>query len=192
MDGPFDVTEFRRVLGYLPTGVTIITTNRASGEPVGMTCNSFVSVSLKPSLVMFCVGNTSSTLPDLRRSGTFCVNILGNDQERLARQFSVKGVDRFAGVRWTESAAGPELPDAVAWLSCSTDVEHVAGDHVILVARVNALRENGEESGPLVFHRGGFGSFHRFPRPVAPAGAAPRAGSNGGAPAPSGVSGTVG
>ncbi|MGC0421405.1 flavin reductase family protein [Embleya sp. AB8] len=159
MVAPFDATEFRRTLGCLPTGVTVITTNMPGGEPAGMACNSFMSVSLDPPLIMLCVGHASSTLIELRQSGAFCVNILGSDQGRLCRQFSVKDIDRFAGVSWTESAAGPELCDALAWMSCSIETEQVAGDHVIIVAAVTALRVNRDEPAPLVFHRGRFGSF---------------------------------
>ncbi|WP_089156417.1 flavin reductase family protein [Micromonospora sp. NBS 11-29] len=159
MVAPFDAMNFRRTLGQLPTGVTVITTTRPSGEPVGMACNSFTSVSLTPPLVMFCAANTSSTLVDFRTSGRFCVNILGSDQDAVCRRFALKGVDRFADVRWTASTAGPRLADALAWMSCSIEVEHPAGDHVIIIARVDDLRVNEDEPAPLVFHRGRYGSF---------------------------------
>ncbi|MFI1583914.1 flavin reductase family protein [Embleya sp. NPDC020630] len=187
---PFDMTEFRRTLGQLPTGVTVITTTGPFGGPVGMACNSFASVSLTPPLVMFCVGNESSTLIDLRRSGTFCVNVLGSDQGRLCRQFSVKDIDRFADVRWTEAPAGPELSDALAWLACTIDVEHAAGDHVIIVGRVNALRANRDEPAPLVFHRGRFGSFHETVEPLAATGVPPRSGAGTNGRTPSSVRNT--
>ncbi|MFF2325842.1 MULTISPECIES: flavin reductase family protein [unclassified Streptomyces] len=184
MVAPFNATDFRRTLGHLPTGVTVITTRSRSGQPVGMACNSFMSVSLEPPLIMLCVGNTSSTLIDLQQSGTFCVNILGSDQGDLCRQFSVKDIDRFAGVRWTESAAGPELCDAIVWMSCSIETEHVAGDHVIIIARVNGLRVNPDEPAPLVFHRGRFGSFHEAAEPLVAAGALSRSGFSGSTWAP--------
>ncbi|MCQ9130955.1 flavin reductase family protein [Streptomyces sp. IBSBF 2807] len=180
MVAPFDATEFRRALGYLPTGVTVITTTGRFGQPVGMACNSFVSVSLQPPLVMFCAGNGSATLIDLRESGRFCVNILGADQGQLCRRFSVKDVDRFAGVAWTGSAAGPQLCDAIAWMSCAIEAEHVAGDHVIVIAQVNGLRVNEDAAEPLVFHRGGFGSFRAAADPVAAAPAPLRRGDGGG------------
>ncbi|MYS86327.1 flavin reductase family protein [Embleya scabrispora] len=191
MVAPFDPTDFRRALGHLPTGVTVITTTDPFGRPVGMACNSFMSVSLKPPLVMVCVGNTSSTLVDLRRSGGFCANILGSGQGQLCRQFSVKEIDRFAGVRWTDSAAGPELCDAIAWMSCSIDVEHVAGDHVVIIAEVTGLRVNPDEPEPLVFHCGTFGSFREIVEPLA-AGAASRPGVGGYSRASSAGPGTAG
>lgn len=166
MLSPFDAMDFRRTLGHLPTGVTVITTTNRLGQPVGMACNSFVSVSLQPPLVMFCAGDTSSTLADLRQSRTFCVNVLGSGQGRLCRQFSIKGIDRFAGVPWTESAAGPRLCGAIAWISCSIEAEHVAGDHVVIIAGVTGLGTNEDESEPLVFHRGRFGSFCETAEPL--------------------------
>ncbi|GGV13972.1 flavin reductase family protein [Streptomyces spectabilis] len=180
MVAPFDAKEFRRALGYLPTGVTVITTTGEFGEPVGMACNSFMSVSLNPPLVMICAGNESATLVDLRRSGGFCVNILGSDQGDLCRQFAMKDIDRFAGVPWTDSAAGPELSEAIAWMSCSIEVEHNAGDHVIIIAEVTALRVNPDEPTPLVFHRGKFGSFREAVEPLAAPAARPRQAVGGG------------
>ncbi|MGX1514072.1 flavin reductase family protein [Streptomyces collinus] len=178
MSATFDATEFRRTLGHLPTGVTVITTTGEDGRPVGMACNSFVSVSLQPPLVMFCAGNTSSTLVDLRRSGTFCVNILGEDQGPLCKQFSMKDVDRFASVSWTASPAGPQLTDALAWVSCSIETEQAAGDHVILIAAVTGLRVNPDEPDPLVFHRGRLGSFTETgEKPLGPGGVLPRQGN---------------
>ncbi|QCX76433.1 Flavin-dependent monooxygenase, reductase subunit HsaB [Streptomyces sp. YIM 121038] len=174
MVAPFDATEFRRTLGYLPTGVTVITSTGEFGEPVGMACNSFMSVSLNPPLVMFCAGKASATLVDFRRSGRFCVNILGGDQGELCRQFSIKDIDRFAGVPWTDSPVGPELGGAVAWMSCVIEVEHDAGDHVIIIARVTALRVNPDEPAPLVFHRGKFGSFYESVEPLSAVAALPR------------------
>ncbi|MEI5100445.1 flavin reductase family protein [Streptomyces sp. PmtG] len=167
MVAPFDAAEFRRTLGCLPTGVAVITTTGPSGAPVGMAANSFMSVSLDPPLVMLCVAHESATLVDLRRSGTFCANVLAAEQAPLCQRFSLKGVDRFAGVPWTPSAAGPQLDDALARVSCSLQTEHVAGDHVILVARVTALAVHPDEPAPLVFHRGRLGGFREEPKPSA-------------------------
>jgi flavin reductase (DIM6/NTAB) family NADH-FMN oxidoreductase RutF len=137
-----------------------------------MACNSFMSVSLDPPLVLLCVGSESSTLIDLQQSGAFCANILASSQAQLCRQFSVKDIDRFAGVPWTESAAGPELTDSIAWVSCVIESEQVAGDHFVIIARVTGLRVNQDEPAPLVFHRGGFGSFSEGVEPSAAAGGA--------------------
>lgn len=191
MADPFDATDFRRTLGYLPTGVTVITTTGQLGQPVGMACNSLMSVSLDPPLILFGVGHTSSTLIDLRKSGTFCVNILGSGQGQLCRQFSIKDIDRFAGVRLAESAAGPELCDAIAWMSCTIEAEHVAGDHVVIIARVTALRVDEDEPAPLVFHRGRFGSFFEAPEPLATAGSISPRSMGGGTRTTTGVPGSA-
>ncbi|MFS8201150.1 flavin reductase family protein [Streptomyces sp. CWNU-52B] len=190
MVSPFGALDFRRTLGQLPTGVTVITTKGQFGRPVGMACNSFMSVSLDPPLVLLCVGNASSTLVDLQQSGVFCANILASDQAQLCQQFSVKGVDRFAGVRWTDSAAGPELADSIAWVSCEIESERVAGDHLVIVARVTGLRTNRDEPAPLVFHRGRLGSFSPAEEALTGSGVPSRPVSSGGVRAPLAAPGT--
>ena len=151
--------HFRRTFGHLPTGVTIVTSTDAQGRPVGVACNSCTSVSLDPPLILVCAGKGSSTWPSIRERGAFTVNILGDDSEWQCRRFSARDVDRFAGVRWNPSPTGPELADAVVWVSCTVEAEHDAGDHVIVVARVVKLTHSGLDRQPLVFHRGRYGSF---------------------------------
>lgn len=162
-----DAAHFRRTLGNFPTGVTVITSTGPQGEPIGMVCNSFTSVSLDPPLVLFCAAWSSTTWPLIREHGRFCVNVLDRGGEGLSRQFSGRAVDRFAGVRWKPSDTGPELEDAVARVSCVIDAEHAAGDHAIVVSRVVGLTDSGAAAGPLVFHRGQYGSFVRSLAPVA-------------------------
>lgn len=166
-----DPGQFRQVLGHLPTGVTVVTSTDEHGAPVGLSCNSFVSVSLDPPLVLVCAAKTSTTWPAIRARAAFTVNFLDGRGEGLCRRFAARGVDRFAGVRWTPSPTGPELADALAWLSCTVDAEHDAGDHVIVVARVTRLATSPETGTPLVFHRGRYGSFS------APEASVPRVGS---------------
>ena len=148
--------EFRRVLGQLPTGVTVLTAF-AGGSPVGMAANSVTSVSLDPPLLLACPARTSETWPLLREAGRFCVNVLGASHGELARRFSRRGIDRFDGVEWTPRNAGPALPDAVAWIECALRSEHDAGDHTIALADVLALEAG--EGEPLVFSRGRYGTF---------------------------------
>ena len=153
--------EFRRVLGHLPTGVTVITAT-ADGRPLGMAANSFTSVSLDPPLILFCPANSSTTWPEIKRTGRCCVNVLAGHHEELSRRFYRKGIDRFAGVSYTERACGPRLADAVAWIDCVFRDEHEAGDHTIVVSRVIGL-EASEDATPLVFHRGAYGTFAGSP-----------------------------
>ena len=153
-----DEARFRQVLGHFATGVTVVT-GVDEGRPVGLAVNSFTSVSLEPALVAFCVGIRSATWPGLRTAGTFCVNILADDQEALSRAFAARGPERFQGVGWRPAPSGaPILTGVLAWIDCTVHAEHEAGDHVIVVGRARAL--NVEHEGrPLVFYRGGYGRF---------------------------------
>ncbi|MDQ4068374.1 MAG: flavin reductase family protein [Actinomycetota bacterium] len=157
-DGSIDTARFRQVLGHFATGVTVVTT-AGEEEPAGLSVNSFTSVSLDPPLIAFCVASASRTWPLIRAKGAFCVNILAEDQEHLSRAFARRSPDKFRGVGWRPAESGaPVLSGALAWLDCSVEAEHGAGDHVIVVGRV---REMGvaHEGGPLVFYRGGYGRF---------------------------------
>jgi 3-hydroxy-9,10-secoandrosta-1,3,5(10)-triene-9,17-dione monooxygenase reductase component len=153
---------FRTVLGHLPTGVTVLTANTPDG-PTGMAANSFTSVSLDPPLVLVCPAQSSSTWPAIRAADGFCVNVMAAHHEEVCRRFARKGVDRFAGVPWHARPAGPALDDAIAWIECTLEAEHEAGDHTIVVARVRAI-EAAEDGVPLVFHRGRYGTV-RFAQP---------------------------
>ncbi|MEU6419594.1 flavin reductase family protein [Streptomyces spiralis] len=160
--GPSDVLDsaaFRKVLGHFATGVVAITAiDPDSGLPTGLAANSFTSVSLDPPLVGFCVAHTSSSWPRIRNAGQYCINILAEHQEEVCRQLSRKGEEKFQGVGWAPSPGGaPMLDEAVAWLEVTTEDEHLAGDHVIVVARVRQLA--AEDRSPLLFFRGGYGRF---------------------------------
>lgn len=149
--------QFRHVLGHLPTGVTIISAHGAEG-PVGMAVNSFGSVSLDPPLVLVCPATSSTTWPTIRKAGAFCANVMAGHHEELCRQFARTDGDRFAGVAWSSLRTGPGLDEAVAWVECRIEAEHVAGDHEIVVAEVTATEARSEIS-PLVFFRGSYGTF---------------------------------
>ncbi len=154
----FDSARYRQVLGHFATGVTVVT-GTLDGQPMGLSVNSFTSVSLAPPLVAFCIARTSTTWPRLRARGHFCVNILAEDQEQLARVFATRLVDKFTGVGWTPAPSGsPVVLGALAWLDCTVEAEHEAGDHLIVVGRANNM-EVVHEAGPLIFYRGGYGRF---------------------------------
>ena len=156
---PVHPLNFRRVLGHLATGVSVITGEGLDG-PVGVSCNSLTSVSLEPALVAFCAAHESTTWPRIRAAGRFCVNVLAEDQEDVCRLFAAKGVDRFGQIGWRPAPSGaPVLADALAWIDCAIDAEHDAGDHTIVVGRVIELRVGEESEGPLLFYRGGYGRF---------------------------------
>lgn len=155
-----DDTRFRSVLGRFATGVVAVTAVPPhTGEPTGLTANSFTSVSLDPPLVAFCVAHTSSTWPELRRAERIGVNILARPQREICLQLAEKGADKFAGLAWTASPGGsPVIDGALAWLECSVEAEHTAGDHEIVVSRVHHL-DGHHDDEPLVFYRGSYGRF---------------------------------
>ncbi len=100
---PFDSARFREVLGHFATGVTIVTAMEGD-EPVGFTCQAFSSLSLDPPLVALAPGKNSTSWPRIAATGSFCVNILAEDQEALSRDFAVSGGDKFTGVGWHPAA----------------------------------------------------------------------------------------
>lgn len=152
----FDSARFRQVLGHFPTGVCVVA-GFHDDKPVGLAIGSFFSVSLAPPLVGFCAGKSSSTWPKLQAAGSFCINVLAEDQEDVSRVFASKEPDKFVGVGWDRSPLGsPRLRGALAWIDCELQAVHQAGDHDIAVGAVLDLGV-GHEGGPLVFFRGGYG-----------------------------------
>lgn len=152
-----DEAQFRTVLGHFCSGIVVITAMN-DGTPVGMTCQSFTSVSLEPPLVLFCATKTSTSWAGIRAAGHFCANVLGEDQEELSRVFASKADDKFAGVGWHAGASGaPILGGVLATIDCTIDAIHEAGDHDLVVGRV--LELTGASGGPLLFFRGGYGRF---------------------------------
>jgi flavin reductase (DIM6/NTAB) family NADH-FMN oxidoreductase RutF len=157
-----DPARFRQVLARFATGVTIITAI-SNGEPVGMSANSFTSLSLDPPLVLFCAAESSTTYPRIRGARRFCVNVLAEQQQDVAQLFAVRGADRFERAEWHPGLTGsPVLEGVLAYLECEIETEHVAGDHVIVVGRVLDLGSSTERR-PLLFFDGGYG----IERPVA-------------------------
>lgn len=153
--------QFRDVLARFASGVCVITT-MSGGEPVGLTCQSFSSVSLDPPLVLFCPAKTSRSWPAIQRAGRFCVNVLADDQQQLSDRFASRGADKYAGVSWSpsEGTGSPRLDGAVAWIDCTLFAVHEAGDHWVVIGRVADLG-HADESGPehaLTFYRGGYGT----------------------------------
>ena len=152
-----DGARFRTVLGHFASGVAVV--SGADGDaPTGFTCQSFFSLSLDPPLVAIAPGRTSTSWPAIERSGAFCVNILAEPQEALSRAFATSGGDKFRGVGWAPAASGsPVINDVLAWVDCLIRDVHDAGDHLLVVGRV--IDMGAGHGQPLLFYRGGFGSF---------------------------------
>ncbi len=154
----FDPLVLRRTFGNFPTGVTVVSA-APEGEPVGMTVGSFFSVSLDPPLVGFCADMGSSSWPRMAEAGHFAVNLLASDQAQLSSRFAGPDDDRFAGVEWRPAPSGaPLLADIIGWIDCATEQVFEAGDHWIIIGRIVAF-EVERDALPLVFWRGGYGSF---------------------------------
>jgi 3-hydroxy-9,10-secoandrosta-1,3,5(10)-triene-9,17-dione monooxygenase reductase component len=154
----FDDSTFRTVLGHFCTGITVVTAVD-QGEPVGLTCQSFASVSLHPPLVLFVPAKGSHSWPRIRSAGRFAANVLSDDQEHLGRRFAIKGADKFAGIGWEPGHTGaPLLDGCLAFVECDLEAVHDGGDHDIVVGRVVDLSVAAEGS-PLLFYRGGYGRF---------------------------------
>lgn len=160
-----DPQSYRRILGHFLSGVAIVTGMGEDG-PAGLAVNSFTAVSLDPPLVAFFPAIRSTSWPRIRAAGHFCVNILGHDQEDVSRRFAMSGADKFAGLGWSPSPHGSPLIDGcLAWIDCSLDGEHPAGDHTLALGRVLALAATPDAGHPLAFYRGGYGRFHPAPAP---------------------------
>ena len=159
-----DGREFRRVLGHFPTGVTVVTA-ACPGGPEGLTIGSFTSVSLDPPLVAFCSGHDSDSWARMRDVGSFCVNVLFDDQADLSSTFASRTGDKFQDVSTRVEATGaPVIEGCLAWIDCRVETIHVAGDHDIVVGRVVALGTadgaadpGTATNGPLVFFKGSYG-----------------------------------
>ncbi|QTD99708.1 flavin reductase family protein [Streptomyces cyanogenus] len=159
-----DTALFRHVLGHFCTGVVVLAGLGPSG-PLGLTCQSFSSLSLEPPLVMFGVSRTSASWPGIRQAGALCVNVLAADQEELSRRMARSGTDKFAGVDWEPTPLGaPRLCGALAWLECTLHAEYPGGDHTLVVAEVQRLAA-APGTAPLLYYRGGYAGLNSPRRP---------------------------
>lgn len=137
MNTDLDVQRFREALRCFATGVTIITTVTPEGEPVGLTANSFNSVSLTPPLVLWSLNRRSRSLAAFENASHYAINILRADQMELAGRFASSVENRFEGVDWYFGKNGmPLLEGSVAWFECTSATKHEGGDHVIFIGEV--------------------------------------------------------
>lgn len=155
-----EASEFRRVLGHFPTGVTVVTANTDDG-PVGVAIGSFASISLDPPLVGFFLGTSSSSGAAIEAAGHFCVNILASDQLELCGTMASKADDKFSGIPWTPApgTGAPVLPGIHAVIDCDLDSVVETGDHNLIVGRVLHLDTIEGAAAPMVFYKGQYGTF---------------------------------
>lgn len=152
---PLDPRSLRDAFGAFATGVTVVTTMGADGKPLGFTANSFTSVSLDPPLLLVCLAQTSRNFEVMTTAKGFAVNILSDGQKDISNTFARPVEDRFSTVTWQLGPHGsPVFADVSAWFDCSLERVIEAGDHVILLGRVQAF-EKSELNG-LGYVRGGY------------------------------------
>jgi flavin reductase (DIM6/NTAB) family NADH-FMN oxidoreductase RutF len=156
----FSAQDFRAALGMFATGVTIVTARGPSGALVGLTANSFNSVSLSPPLVLWSLAKTAASMPVFNDGWHYAINVLAADQKDLAERFSGKRSDRWTGVAYTEGVAGaPMLAGAAASFECFNRSRYDEGDHLIFVGEVERCTHRANAS-PLLFHGGRFYTEH--------------------------------
>lgn len=143
----------RDTLGEFATGVTVVTTLDANGQPVGMTVNSFNSVSLDPALILWSIDRSSLSYAAFTQCERYAVHVLKGDQQHVSNLFAGRGADKFGQVKWHAGAEGiPQLDDCAALFHCRRTQNIEGGDHTILLGEVLEFSAGGGE--PLVFHRG--------------------------------------
>lgn len=148
-----DPLDQRRAFGRFGTGVTVATSRASDGTRVGITANSFNTVSLNPPIVLWSLSLTASSLPIFRATGHFVVNVLTLEQLDLSKRFSRPSDDKFAGVAHAEGLHGdPILAGCAASIECSVVNEQVVGDHVLFLGQVK--RYAHENAAPLLFFNG--------------------------------------
>ena len=159
------VRQFRSALGAFATGVTIVTTRTRSGVDVGLTANSFNSVSLDPPMVLWSLAKSSKSLPAFLESGYFAVHVLSASQEALSHTFATRGAEKFAGLSLERGRGDiPLLDGCSARFQCRTAVKYEGGDHLVFIGEVEAF--DHFERPPLVFHGGGYAAALARPRAV--------------------------
>lgn len=151
-DPTIDSRGFRHCLGQFSTGVTIITAEH-EGQRVGVTANSFSSLSLDPPLVLWSINRTSRAFPVFAQAKHFAISILADDQVDVSQRFASKEVDKFATIDWRPGENGaPLISGTAARLECTTEIQHDGGDHVLIIGRVTRFAQ--EDRNVLIFSQG--------------------------------------
>jgi 3-hydroxy-9,10-secoandrosta-1,3,5(10)-triene-9,17-dione monooxygenase reductase component len=158
---PFEPRELRNAFGSFGTGVTVVTARQSFGRQVGVTANSFSSVSLHPPIVSWNLVKTSPSLDVFDAAGRFVINILSVEQLPLSRQFSSRMVDKFSGVDFHHGLDDqPVLDHCTATIECKTVSRHEVGDHVLFLGEVE--RFSYRALAPLLFCQGRYLHGHEL------------------------------
>ncbi|WP_083654715.1 flavin reductase family protein [Burkholderia sp. SRS-W-2-2016] len=154
--------QLRNAFGQYPTGVTVITAAARDGRKIGLTANSFASLSLDPPLVLWSIGKNSPSCVDFVDAGHFAINVLAEHQIELSRRFAKPSPDKYAGVACRESLGGAMVLDGCsAHFVCRNLAQHEGGDHLIFVGQIEHFEAGGH--APLVFHLGQYGAVADHP-----------------------------
>lgn len=155
-----DSRTLRNAMGCFATGITVVTTLRADAMPVGLTANSFTSVSLDPPLLLICLAKTSSSLSAFEQSDKFAVNILHIGQQPTSNVFTSKSADRFGQTDWSLGETGvPILTNSLASMECTCQARYDGGDHIIMVGQVERARFEPRRD-PLLYFSGKYRRLH--------------------------------
>jgi flavin reductase (DIM6/NTAB) family NADH-FMN oxidoreductase RutF len=157
------VQEFRKTLGQFPTGVAVVTALASDGQPVGMTINSFNSVSLTPALISWCIDRDAASFTSFMLADRFAISVLAADQAGLAIRFATKGADKFHDITLSADGA-PFIPGASAWFRCNNYWSTDLGDHALIIGRV--IEFSSSEAVPLVFSNGRFRQLSMIADPL--------------------------
>jgi flavin reductase (DIM6/NTAB) family NADH-FMN oxidoreductase RutF len=155
----FTEREFRNALGQFPTGVAIVTARKADGRRIGVTVNSFTSVSLNPPLISFNLAKSLGSMADWLAIDAFAINLRGEGQHEISNSFARANTDKWACTSCFDGlTASPILIPNLAAFECEKFACHEAGDHIIVLGKVLRF-EVDAQAEPLVFHRGGYRKF---------------------------------
>ncbi len=152
---------FRNIMGHFTTGVAIVTTMTKSGAPIGMTVNSFTSVSLNPPLVLVCLNNNAGTIAQFLAADKFAISVLADNQTDISQIFAKRHSDRFGETHWHKGENQMPLIDgAIAFFECNRTQIHDGGDHTILIGEVSHANLVTDDE-PLIFYRGEYRALER-------------------------------
>lgn len=152
-----DMTEYRKVLGNLPTAVSLVA-SIVDDKPIGMAVGTLTSVSMEPPLIAFLPTRASYAWSQIRTAGRFAASILAADQRDLCLRFASRSAEKFDAVNWQRSPLGsPYIPTSLAWFDCTIADVVEAGDHYFVMGTVETMKVT-RESSPLIFFRQ---AYHR-------------------------------
>lgn len=159
-DMAFDKKAFRNALGNFPTGIAVMTAASSEASHIGITVNSFTSVSLEPPLVLWCIDRRSRRYPAFANAPGFTVSILASGHQDVSSRLAGAGEHNLDGIALIATELGPPaLADSLAVFECALESVQDAGDHAILIGRVLRFACHAGAGAPLVYYQGKYGAL---------------------------------